>query len=1013
MTPSENVREQILSSLQKQVPNPALAAEYSRLCRDLNRRLEQIEEVMDQGDEIQAIQMAEIYPPVMDEADTLSFFKSREWNALCEKNAITSAPEIRAQGIAQLNTLYGKGVGSSHPIYKEYREAILARDDDKALQIAKTIESLNPGDSGAREESSRLEKKVLSNIITELRSTLSLQDVTHSILLLEKAEQMNLPELLDSSPEVASARNLRDKRDASQALADILSMLSRLEELRAQDDWRSVSESVARIDSLRSRHGIELDALQQSSLENATVYSEKKRAQAVKETEFRLALNQFLICFDDASSRTQARGTLSISEIRDLLTRLNKEWQSVESFGMPVDSGRIEEASHLVEMLRNDLDRLQKKRTLAIASLALAALVLIIVSGWWILMQYRAGDMTKELIRCREARSLASIQKLVADASASNLPLYSSKLSAEVEGCRKWMQSVENECRTSSEALANLLKRCDSLDKEEPVALDGEYQSLIKRVKELPDEQNKAMQPDIMKLEKTYGDHLASLGASNDKVLQGELDAFDNLSKALQKTGISLKEIKENLAEQKAAALKWEPLVHSTIKDLPISSSLKANAEAGEENIKSLSLSVETIDATLHAMSQATKVDLFRESLKTLKEIPLPNCQLITDARIAWNTEFSADSLLPELLFPGNPGAYEALKKDPSVDGQAGRLYPKSILPTEVAPFSSLLNDEMTQDMKIFFIEGGDPSRKIYSKSGIKTLIEDPEDSVFGGTIYDPAQDSSMAPSLSFKKYRAKSKGWEKAKKISGGGDVAASKIYRDLALKDVVSDSMEVKVSILQLLDRLTKSESKDPVYEAFVIQQLLLMKKARPFAWGTQYSPSAENFMREVDQTVRVNCGTLPTGAWLAPYYEKLADQLKPLLNKAPLFNGEAELNKMLAEQLVGQDALRYAGYVSEDGKPCLSPDIPIPTSDLFGLSGTPDARRVACVFRISRGTDNPVYTREAKPVPLTPLYQLQKGKENLLESGIKELRLDNVRSQLSLPPLFASPPSAQNKP
>lgn len=73
MTPGENIRERILACLRRQEPDAAIASEYASLCSELNRRLEQIEDVLEQGDEIQALQMAEIYPPVMEEADTLSF----------------------------------------------------------------------------------------------------------------------------------------------------------------------------------------------------------------------------------------------------------------------------------------------------------------------------------------------------------------------------------------------------------------------------------------------------------------------------------------------------------------------------------------------------------------------------------------------------------------------------------------------------------------------------------------------------------------------------------------------------------------------------------------------------------------------------------------------------------------------------------------------------------------------------------------------------------------------------
>ena len=380
MTPSENIREQILSALKKKDANAALASEYARLCRDLNRRLEQIEEVLDRGDEIQALQMAEIYPSVMEEADALSFFRSKEWGRLCELHQASIAPEIRIYGIAKLNTLYGKGVSSTHPIYKELREAILARDDEKALTISRTIENLSPSDSGAKAERERLERKVCSNLITSLGKALSGNDDDNVIRLLEEIEHMSLEEEAATSAEIRSARKIREQRDARKAEERIRQILPKLDMSSGIQDWRTTAEQVAVVQDLRDRYRITLDPVQVGILGNAREFAEEKKALAVKQASFNEALRSFLICLDDATSRTQARGTLTIDEVSELLMSLNKEWQVVESFGMPMDPARVEETSRMVEKLRNELERLQRSRVGTIAAAAAVILVMLVAS---------------------------------------------------------------------------------------------------------------------------------------------------------------------------------------------------------------------------------------------------------------------------------------------------------------------------------------------------------------------------------------------------------------------------------------------------------------------------------------------------------------------------------------------------------------------------------------------------------------------------------------------------------
>jgi DNA-binding transcriptional MerR regulator len=709
---------------------------------------------------------------------------------------------------------------------------------------------------------------------------------------------------------------------------------------------------------------------------------------------------------DDATSRTQARGTLSIEQIRDLLIRLNKEWQRLDSFGLPVEKNKVEEASRLIEMLRNELNRLQKNKTLTILSLTAAAAVVLIISGWWMVIQYRAGELKHELeVRC-QARSLGSVKKLISDAGQSSLPRFSSSLTAEIASCSKWLEATEKECNECSLALKELLSRASNFAKEDPIRLDEEYQRLVGRLKQLPDEQQKLLQPEVMKLDKYYSDHLASLGSTDDKELQLMLDDFDKASEPLQKTGLSLKEIQEILKIQKGLAEKWASLIHSPIKDLPINDTLKAKADVNEAKIKELSGTIKEIENALDGMDKAANLETFRNSLGTLKQINLPCCSLIPLARIAWNTDCTPDTLLPELLFPGKPEAYLSLKQAKTSDSESRLLFPKTILPQEVAPFSILLNDEMTPDVKVYSLEGGEPSRTVYSKSEIKTTVDDGENATFFGKTYDPQKDSTSSPSFTLKQYLTSGKGWQKVKKLTGGEDSAASKIYHDLGLKDVVSDSMEVHISPLQLLERMTQSESKDPIYEAFVIQQLLSMTSSRPYAWGLQYSPGATSLMHDVDELIRINCGNLTQGSWMTPAAQKLAPQLKVLLDKPYHFNGEAELNKLLAEQIVNADVFCYAGYVGADGKAHLSPDLTIAPHDLYGITGAPDARKAACIFRSQKGSQSPDYEEVAKPIVFTPLYGLKNGRQNMLDSAVHALRLEQFRNELVIPPLFQEP-------
>ncbi len=1007
MTPSEKIRERILSALQRQEADPALAAEYARLCDELNRRIEQIEEVLDRGDEIQALQMAEIAPPVMEEADTLSFFQSREWGRLCQGCQVSIAPEIRAHGIALIDRLYGRGLTPNHPIYREFREAILARDDVRALQIARTIESLDPKDPGARSERERLERKVFFAQVTELGKALSAGNEDLAIHLLNEIEGFSLAKEGDVPAEILSARRMRDVRDARAAMENLEVMFPKLEEMRGRGDWQGVAEMVGRIRELSARHSLDLNAARQATLENMTAYFQNKRAEAARASEYSKALRSFLICLDDATSRTQASGTLTIAEVGDLLTRLNKDWQVVNSFGMPVDAARVEETSRMVEKLRNELARLQKNRVLSIAVLAAAVLLLLTASGWYLTLRYRAGELMHELTACRESRSVSAVQKLVAQGDVMMFASLFPKLIAELESCRNWARGEESSTSSASTSLADLLRRSGDFSKEDPLKLEAEYQAMTALVKALPPEQQKILQADLGKLDKAYGDHLAALAAKEDKRLEALLAEIDKLLEAMAGEGLALAEIRKNLEAQKKVEADWAPILRSPIKDLPLSASLKAKAEADEEKTKELEVSAEAAESALAAMAGATQEDAFRMALGKLKAVNLPSCNLIPSARIAWNTDCTAASLLPDLLFPGNPGAFKALKNGDTEESESKRLYPKAILPNEVAPFALMLNDEITPEVRPCLLEGGDPDRTVYSKGIVRPPSNDGDYTIFSIDCYDPATDSRTTPAFSRKTYRASAKGWERARGFTGGSTLAnAAKIYRDLGLKDAISDSLEVKMSVLQLLDRLSQSPTKDTVYQAYVIQQLGEMTSKRPFAWGLQYSPGASTLMKEVTQTIRTTCGSLQPTSWMAPAFQKLVPALKPFLDKPRHFNQEAQLNKWLAENALVEGEFLYAGYVQEDGTPHLSPGIKQAPAELFGIAGSSESRKAACVFSLHEGSNPAAYEMIARPVPMTPLFYLKHGRRKMVTDGVRIMGLGKIPVGMKLPPLFAQP-------
>ena len=104
---------------------PLVAAEYSRLCREAVQRLEQCAAMIDRGSDYQALQLAESEPILLDLIAALSFAEAPQWIDACAAQEMPVPPKFDPKAVNALNALYTKGITANHPLYKDYRGAVM------------------------------------------------------------------------------------------------------------------------------------------------------------------------------------------------------------------------------------------------------------------------------------------------------------------------------------------------------------------------------------------------------------------------------------------------------------------------------------------------------------------------------------------------------------------------------------------------------------------------------------------------------------------------------------------------------------------------------------------------------------------------------------------------------------------------------------------------------------------------------------------------------------------------
>ena len=161
---AERLIARIRSQLELGTPDleaRSLAGEYAALCLRARERLEQCATLVRGGNEHAAFQAAEAEPDLLGLCALLSFAESDRWHALCRERGLPAGFPLDGQHVLAVESLYGRVIGESHPLYRDYRDAIRRRDEDRALAVLRSIVRINPDDPNAQSELARLSAKFL------------------------------------------------------------------------------------------------------------------------------------------------------------------------------------------------------------------------------------------------------------------------------------------------------------------------------------------------------------------------------------------------------------------------------------------------------------------------------------------------------------------------------------------------------------------------------------------------------------------------------------------------------------------------------------------------------------------------------------------------------------------------------------------------------------------------------------------------------------------------------------
>jgi len=928
-----------------------LASEYSGLCHRARERLEQSNTLIRNGNDYAAFQIAETEPDLLTLCSQLSFADSERWHTLCRERGLPTGFILDEQHILAVEGLYGKSIGENHPLYREYREAMRTRDEDRALNVLRSIVRINPDDPNAQSELNRLSTKFVRESLNHLEKLLNENKEDEALTLMGQMERLSDTEL-NSKPQWINALNRRIYILRQKASHQIPILLAEAESAKNNHNWESCIVYLAKIKGLERDHQLSFTENTQSAIKNLENWAGELAAAHEAEVSIKTHTTQLIHQWENLSQSIQKGNSpvILISDLNDWLER-------AQNFEEHLPAGLVDEVNSALRLTRS---RLSRRYGVLIASWIAGFLVLVGI----LFYGYRSHELKTEAQRnFQEIRSLLEIwdtetaaQKLINDNKNYVLTDKSSEFLDEITEIKKEIQK-QRESMTALRSEANYLQQAlkSGINLSNYAEINTHAKAYIQAISQVGPKATE-------ELKKSCPDPALIL-SNCQKVTEESRTQLFNLRIQLKKS-IGNNEKVSDLAGATSAIEKIRPLVMSLtvagLRDLD-----EVNAEIDRANLRIES--ERNALSQLQTLTQATNLKLYLDALGSITKNSSINSQLNKSAQNIINLSPKILTLPRSILAPHVGKMWDNIPNtDPS-----GLFQPSQLSPYESNIIQGLADNRTALSLRRFYV-------RLNSSEGTKKLrdvvisgeLETQRKGFNGGIEYvvsgkELNRDGDLIDSSwSRREFRT-----EKGEFISKGEDLVEETPLGELEYLRQFNRFFEVKNGklsepIIRKLDLVRRSSA--PFFElrAYQLQELFKVANQRPEVWGTLYSPSA---LRDAEQLRRITQNSINSYDFL--FKEKWADvlgDLKSILLRqgACTYADEARFWRSLLDILRSQKMI-YVGFQNIEGNPVLREKV----SDtiIFGIDneGKPNV-----IYRVDADGNR---TRINEPAPLSPLLRL----------------------------------------
>jgi hypothetical protein len=932
---------------------PRLADDFANACRAANLRLQQCEAMIRANDRLQAIQLAETAPNLLDLIALLEFPNATDWRAFCQRNALPVAERIDSRAVESLTLCYAQGISTDHPLYAAYRKATLTRNDAEAHTTLRAITRLNPGDANAAGELARVDEKVLAARLEYLGTILASGNAAAIVAEIESIESFGFKSRLDGEV----------WRQAALVRCGVL--LEETAKCKAASQWQSALNKLELIRRLQKELNLELPASQLQQLVELEKWTRAEQEKDRQNREFAGVLAELHRQIQKSEEKDTSARYVELPEMRADFEALHKAWRALTDFTRPIPEDSTAAFRKRSGLLETEIARRMAVRRRIILAGAAAILLVGGVLVWLVLGQMKARQFARDLENAIAQRQTRVAERLLETVHTTGKRMLSARaVEVAVADAASFVTKEEALLTNFNTAFAKLPAQLSGeADAKRVSAIGSQDAATHAALNALSPDLKAENEPRMNAFENKWQQYLSEISVPVNNAFEQFVSAAEKHCAALDYRAPT--ETAAQLATLSGAVQKINSYEADFTNHLAMRSDLLQRAAAVQARFGAYEREFKKLDGGMASLKQARTFADFSSAINSMASSEFSSAPKAVAANAIQSLGISEELMLRSLLNATNPATWAFIKK-----GKPPTLIPEIAMPAERSAFQQLNSDPALNANHQRYSFRLNPEKT----KGVEWITVGVLDSSLGWkkisawtVTYDASNVTFTDHDYGYFNGQWKLSASQPVYQLDHSSSLTEAAPFAAADLGKLWTGADTYNRPLLQALDAVKDSTEGSPICRAYLICQFVKIMELQPDDWGLSFCPAAR---ADADQLKKIAGGDIASGDWFVPAKTNAWNaRLEQFFAAAKSLSylKQAAGNLTLA-QAAARDGLQYIGFADLDGKPVINP----------GRTSTE-------VWGIDAATQKPVLVRDSA-IPLSPLFALPLPRaEYLAKAGV----------------------------